>query len=82
MSVLTTLRQALRVGRMIRARGRVNPWSLNGVSSCGTSSAEANLTLLAMIVSRALNLSPSPKMQQRPVNLIYDMQEIDFANLR
>lgn len=52
--MLTTLRQALRVGRRIRTLGRVNPWSLNGVSSSGGSSAEPSLTLLLTMTSRVL----------------------------
>jgi hypothetical protein len=35
----------------------VNPWSLKGVSSSGVSSDEPNLTLFAMMVSRALIVS-------------------------
>jgi len=46
----------LRVGRMMRTRGRVKPWSLKGVSSSGGVSIDASLTLFATIVSRALEI--------------------------
>ena len=57
MSVFTTLRHALRVGSRIRTLGRVKPWSWNGASFSGGFSAEASLTLLLTMVSRALLIS-------------------------
>ena len=57
MSVFTTLRQELRVGKRIRTLGRVKPWSLNGESFSGGFCVEASLTLLLTMVSRVLEIN-------------------------
>ena len=77
---LTTLRQALRVGRMMRTRGRVKPWSLKGVSSSGGVSKDASLTLFATIVSRVLYVRLY-YYRGVLVDLVYCAKEVKFPYL-
>jgi len=80
MSVFTTLRHELRVGRRIRTLGRVKPWSLNGASFSGGFSAEASLMLLLTMVSRALLLTLLHTINVL-VYLVYGTKKINFSHL-
>ena len=81
MSVFTTFKQALRVGRRIRTLGRVKPWSLNIESFSGGFSAEPSLTLLLTMVSRVLVISVFLHNVKVLVNLVDGVKKVDFSHL-